>query len=131
MAVEIALPTKNNLFKVNNRNFWKRCEICSKLTVKTPERRQWRCSVGFIVNFDHIWHLLVFSLLTLNTYMSAGTKLHTPLFWRFLFHLVSKNVYFWSRYTVFYAYSYHLIMPIHTINGNVVFTLVGSKEEFL
>ena len=28
------------LFKVNNKNTRKRCEICSKLTIKTPERRQ-------------------------------------------------------------------------------------------
>ena len=28
------------LFKFNNRNTRKRCEICSKLTIKTPERRQ-------------------------------------------------------------------------------------------
>ena len=30
------------------------CEISSKLTIKTPERRQWRRSGVFIVNFDHI-----------------------------------------------------------------------------
>ena len=29
------------LFKVNNRNTRTRCEICSKLTIKTPERRHW------------------------------------------------------------------------------------------
>ena len=29
-------------FRVNNRNTRTRCKICSKLTVKTPERRQWR-----------------------------------------------------------------------------------------
>ena len=29
------------LFKDNNRNNGKRCEICSKLTIKTYERRQW------------------------------------------------------------------------------------------
>ena len=28
------------LFKVNNENTRIRCEICSELTVKTPERRQ-------------------------------------------------------------------------------------------
>ena len=28
------------MFKVNNRNTRKKCEICSKLTIKTPERRQ-------------------------------------------------------------------------------------------
>ena len=42
-----------------------RCEICSKLTIKTPE--QWRRSGVFIVKFEHISHLLlVFLLLTLN-----------------------------------------------------------------
>ena len=33
-------PSKHYLFKDNNRNTRKRCEICSKLTVKTPERCQ-------------------------------------------------------------------------------------------
>ena len=27
------------LFKVNNRNTRQSCEICSKLTIETPERR--------------------------------------------------------------------------------------------
>ena len=43
-------------------------EICSKLTIKTPERRLWRLwrrSGFFILNFEHILHLfLVFLLLT-------------------------------------------------------------------
>ena len=57
----------NYFFKVNNRNTRTRCEICSKLTRKTPERRHWRRSGVFIVNFEHISHLaLVFLLLTLN-----------------------------------------------------------------
>ena len=43
------------LFNVNNINTRKRCEICSKLTVKTPERR--RCSGVFTVNFEHILQL--------------------------------------------------------------------------
>ena len=33
------LPTGIYLFKVNNKNTRTRCEICSKLTIKTPERR--------------------------------------------------------------------------------------------
>ena len=43
------------------------CEISSKLTLKTPERRQ-RCSSGiFIVIFEQISHIvLVFPLLTLK-----------------------------------------------------------------
>ena len=35
-------PTGIYLLKVNNRNTRTRCEICLKLTIKTPERRQWR-----------------------------------------------------------------------------------------
>ena len=51
------------MFKVNNRTARTRCEICSKLTIKTPERR----SGVFIVNFEHISHrFLVFLLLTLS-----------------------------------------------------------------
>ena len=34
-----------------------RCEICSKLTIKTPKRRHWRRFGVFIVNFEHISHL--------------------------------------------------------------------------
>ena len=50
-----------------NRNTRRRCEICSKLTIKTPEQRIWRRSGIFTVNFEHISHLvLVFLLLTLN-----------------------------------------------------------------
>ena len=30
--------------------------ICSKLTIKTPERRKWRRSDVFIVNSEHISH---------------------------------------------------------------------------
>ena len=40
------------LFKVNNRNTKKRCKICSKLTIKTPEQGQWRCSGVSIVNLN-------------------------------------------------------------------------------
>ena len=60
-------PAGIYLLKVNNRNARTRCEICSKLTIMTPERRHWRRSGVFIVNFEHISHLgLVSLLLTLN-----------------------------------------------------------------
>ena len=60
-------PANIYLFKVNNRNTRKRCEICSKLRIKTPERRFWRRSGVSIVNFKHISHLfLLFLLLTLS-----------------------------------------------------------------
>ena len=31
-----------------------RCELCSKLTIKTPQRRHWRRSGVYIVNFEYI-----------------------------------------------------------------------------
>ena len=33
-------PIDIYLFKVNNRNIRKKCKICSKLTIKSPERCQ-------------------------------------------------------------------------------------------
>ena len=60
-------PANIYLFSVNIRSTRKRCEICSKLTIKVSERRQWCRSDIFIVNFEHISHLfLVFLLLNLN-----------------------------------------------------------------
>ena len=37
--------------KFNNRNTGTRCEICSKLTIKIPKRRQWRCSSFWCFNY--------------------------------------------------------------------------------
>ena len=52
-------PASIYLLKVNNRNIRTRCEICSKLTLKTPERRYWRRPGIFIANFEHISHLVL------------------------------------------------------------------------
>ena len=59
-------PARIYLIKVTNVNIRTMCEIYSKLTIKTPERRQWRHSGYFTVTFEQISHIvLVFSLLTL------------------------------------------------------------------
>ena len=47
-SVTCHYPAGIYLFKVNNRNTRTRCEICSKLTIKTPERRHWA-----VVTFIH------------------------------------------------------------------------------
>ena len=67
-------PAGNYIIKVNHGNRRTGCEICLKLTIKTPERRQW-CRFGvFIVNFKHTSHLvLLFLLLTLWTWKYKWT----------------------------------------------------------
>ena len=47
-------PTDKYMFKVNHRNTRISREICSKLTIMTPELRQWPRSGVFIVNSEHI-----------------------------------------------------------------------------
>ena len=83
-------PVGNCMFKVNNKNIRTRWEICLKLTIKTPERRQWRFSGVFIVNFEHISHLvLVLLLLTLSRKMPA---------FMFLFLIIWKG---WIEYKLY------------------------------
>ena len=41
LKVTPPIPAGNYMFKVNNRNTRTRCEICSKLVIKTPERSFW------------------------------------------------------------------------------------------
>ena len=53
-----------------------KCEICLKLTIKTPEQRHWHRSDVFIVNFEQISDVvLVFPLLALNKYILIGVCL--------------------------------------------------------
>ena len=72
-------PANINLIKVNNGNTRKRREICSKLSIKTSERRQRRRSAVFSVTCEHIAHLfLVFLLLTLNKKILARCSFSDP-----------------------------------------------------
>ena len=61
-----ALQAGIYLLKVHNKSTRIWCEICSKLTIKTPERRQWRHAGVFIVNSEHISYFVLVFLLTLK-----------------------------------------------------------------
>ena len=66
-------PVSFYLFKVNNRNSRKRCEICSKLTTKIPKRRHRHRSSVFIFNVQQfLHHSLVFLLFTVSMYLFSG-----------------------------------------------------------
>ena len=60
------------LFIVNNGNTRKMCEICLKLTIKSPQRR----STVFIVNFKH-----VSCLFTLFSSISNARFEHVNVWW--------------------------------------------------
>ena len=63
----LIIPAGNYMFRVDNRNTRTTCELCSKLTINTPEGYQRRLSGVFIINFENISHLVsVFLLLNLS-----------------------------------------------------------------
>ena len=99
----------------------RRCDICSMLAIKTPERRHWRCCNLFIFNFEHIsyfdqvnvsWvlHFLILhsSAHKCDTYLPDNycrlltyTVLKTAVYWFFAL----KN--FWETCRTF-----HAVVPI-------------------
>ena len=83
-------PAGNYMFKVNNRNTSTRCEICLKLTIKIPERRQWRLFVNFKGKFlkfrsADFWKMLFLRFfLEFQSFMGSfeetlSKKIHTTL----------------------------------------------------
>ena len=69
--MEPFFPFDIYLFKVNNGNTSTMCEICSKLTKKTPERRQWRRTGIFIVNCEQISHIILVNSVADFEYVNA------------------------------------------------------------
>ena len=80
-----------DMFKVNNRNTRTRCQICSKLTVKTSERRKWRRSGVFIANFKHISHLVLVFLWASKCQLGSAPK-HFFNLSALRFHVFLKNI---------------------------------------
>ena len=90
-------PANIYLFKVNNGNTRTKCEICSKLTIKTlGQRKRHRCGV-FIIDFEQISHIvwLMFSLLTLNKCLLYSrhffSKISVAHLWQSIQEWAKKN----------------------------------------
>ena len=72
-------PFGVHLFKVDNGNPRAMCEICSQLTVETPEWCQWRRSGVLIVNFEQISLLFwCFRCVFWTSKETAGCYLNLP-----------------------------------------------------
>ena len=74
------------MFKVNNGNTRTRCEICSKLKIKTPKRRQSNIQKRFLgrilKNVRELLHipLIYFTLLYLSLIFTTILKLIFTVF---------------------------------------------------
>ena len=64
------IPANIYLLKVNNRITRKRCEICSKLTIGTPERRNMSLFFSVsVIDFEHVsvsWGCILVKKLNFN-----------------------------------------------------------------
>ena len=62
------------MFKVNNENLRTMCENSSKLTIKIPERRHWRRSRVFIINFEQIFFFFLSGFSSTNIHDLHGSR---------------------------------------------------------
>ena len=74
--------TNKYLFKFCNRNTRRRCEICSKLTIKTLERSQWRRSFVLLLtlNILHTFFQCCYCWLETNKFLLGIAWNHK--FWK-------------------------------------------------
>ena len=83
------LPANIYLFKINNRNTRKRCEICSKLTIKSPERRHW-----LTLNIFHTFFCVsVVNFEQVNVSWHRNVILRKNMFNRNMFNMYVQNMY--------------------------------------
>ena len=89
-------PSRHLIVQVNNGNTRTMCEVCSKLTIKTLERRHWHA-------------LLLFPLLTLDKYMPAGNwNFHHETISVLIRHylegyLRTKNTNYWNEFKLMWS----------------------------
>ena len=75
----ILYQTDKYMSKVNNKKIRLIYWTCSKLKIKTA----WHHSGAFVPDFDHDQHVnIVFPLLILNKYLSAGCDRQVKMFWK-------------------------------------------------
>ena len=89
----VKFPVAIYMFKVNNRSTRARCEICSKLTIKTPERRHGviLVSLSLTWNIFHALFVLVFLLIILN--MKLPVEILSGKIWDTFYGRVESLVY--------------------------------------
>ena len=77
-----------------------KCEVGSKLSIKAPERCHWHCSDVFIVNFEHVSHLVLVFLMLSNCRLGQVFWIKCRFFFGHTFISYSFFVFMWvaARY---------------------------------
>ena len=101
------------MLKVNNRNTKAKCKIRLKLTPE-PEQRHW-CRFGvFIVNFEHISHLVLVSLRIQSECEEIRTRI-TPNTALFTQGLIRSDLQISSFCELSYRARYHSLYKAHCL----------------
>ena len=127
-------PASIYLFQVKNESTRTRCQISSKLTIKTSERREWRCSAVFITNTEYIPQLvLTCLLLSLNRQMFAG-YLNDPTYnsnwtitiklkkYEILKYLICKQIPMISNYNPVWKYMFKVLICTPTTSWFLIYS---------
>ena len=74
------------LFKVSSGNTRIMCKICSKLTIKTPQRHHWHHPSVYVVNFEQVLHTAgFFTLLILSCWLCFWLRFSD---WNWVLHWI-------------------------------------------
>ena len=104
-----------DLLKFNNRSNKTMCEIYSKLTIKTPERHQWRPSGIFIVNSELISHIVwCFHCWLWTSQCQSGTTEHKIL--KTHLHKIHPKMTTWNFQGQ--KFPFHLLVLFPHVKGN-------------
>ena len=146
----------SQMFRVNNRNTKKICEVWSKLTLKTQEQRRWRRSGVFIGTFctyftpfssvsivafeqENVLTCLArmnkINLITKGMLLMIKKKLndfstHTKFIYTCGYHIVSE--FFWSVFFVFRLNTdrYFVSLRIQSKCGKIQIRIIPNPETF-
>ena len=79
-------PAGVYLFEFSYGNARTMCKICSRLTIKTPERRHWHSSGVFFVNFELISHIAL-------TFLMFRTAIKSNFLESFAYKISGNNIF--------------------------------------
>ena len=104
VLIHFLCPASNFLFKFNNSNTRKRCEICSKLTIKTPKWRQCPFSCVSIVDFEQVnvtWaEISIIVLKEINLRRSPKTRISSN-------YIIKIRLFQWLRLPLYANLIHH------------------------